>query len=196
MFKFQIILFLVIFASCLERVQTISSGLTRNDIDEIINLKTDEQKSKFLSDLWKEDQSVRTGAYGELLVKHGAESDELQTFMENWKKVDREIFAKMKLYLETHGYPTNIDNYEQYAVNSFPTIIGHNHNFKAQRELLLYLYDAYKAKHCSLDDIVWILGEMYEAKHSGNRYKMKSNRFTTEQEFLELQEALGLNLEL
>jgi len=40
------------------------------------------------------------------------------------------------------------------------------------------------------------MGEMHESKYNGQRYKMKSNKFREEDEFRELNEVLGLGLEL
>ncbi len=168
----------------------------KNYKQEIENLKTDEQKNDFLYNLWQEDQNYRGGKEGKIVQQYGQYSDEHKAFIKKFKSNDNEVFLKLKTYLEIHGYPKNKAAYHELAINAFPIIIGHNHNYPAQEELLPYIYQAYKDKYCSLEDVVWILGEMHESAHQGRRYEMSTNRYTLEQEFEELVKALGLDLEL
>lgn len=161
---------------------------------QIALLETDKQKNDFLCNLWQEDQKLREGGELEIRAKFGADSKEYKQYIDDLKKRDNQVFLKMKSYLEIYGYPPNKSAYHELAINAFPIIIGHNHDFNAQKELLPYLYNAYKKNHCALDDVVWVLGEMYESKNNGRRYRMKSDRYTTEQEFNELVEALDLEL--
>lgn len=164
--------------------------------DKITALKTDGEKNKYLFNLWQEDQNLRRGQGQNILAKFGKDSEEYKRYVKEIVQLDHLVFAKMKFYLETHNYPKNVGRYDELALNAFPTIIGHHHHYKAQAELLPYLYEAYKTNHCSLDDVVWVMGEMHESKHGGRRYVLKSNVFTTEQEFKELSSALGLDLEI
>jgi len=146
--------------------------------------------------LWKKDQGIRQGQYSDALIKYGKGSDKLMAVHDSLARIDKSIFLTMKKYLELYGYPENISSYHELAINAFPIIIGHNHNYDDQLALLPFLYEGYKKGHCSLGDLVWLLGEMHESKYQGKRYEMKSNRFTTEQEFIELNEALELGLSL
>ncbi len=189
---FSIILSILLF-SCNQNSQVDRDKIIYNQIKA---LKTDIEKNNFLYKLWHEDQHFRGGQEGDLIAKHGFRSKEHMQFLEISMKNEVVVFYKMKTYLEIHGYPKNKSNFHELSINAFPIIIGHNHNFKAQKELLPYLYNAYKADQCALGDVVWLLGEMYEAKNGGRRYTMSSSRFTTEQEFQELVAALDLKLSL
>jgi len=174
-----------------------TNSTNKNSIIAEINvLKTVEEKDKFLYNLWQEDQKFRKGEEGDLIAKFGYKSKEHKAYLEKWENNDKEVFQKLKNYLQVHGYPKDKSKYHELSLNAFPIIIGHNHNFKAQKELLPYIHQAYKSGHCDLDDVIWVLGEMYESKNRGRRYNMKSDRFTPEQEFKELVEALNLNLDL
>jgi hypothetical protein len=192
--KYQIFfLFLLVATSCNQTSNIDPKGLFA---EEIKKLTSDKMKSDYLYDLWHEDQHFRKGEEGDIISKHGYDSKEHKAFKVKWKTHDNAVFNKMKLYLQIYGYPNDISQYHELAINAFPIIIGHNHNYKAQRELLPYLYKAYKEGSCPLGDLVWVLGEMHESKHRGKRYEMKSNRFTVEDEFEELNDVLNLNLVL
>lgn len=185
---------LIITTSCNQ-----SSSLNTNQayLDQIKKLSTDKDKSDYLYNLWQLDQSTRLGEEeNNIINKYGYGSNEHNTLRKSLAKIDDEVFEQMKLYLKVHGYPKNKSAYHELALNAFPIIIGHNHDYKAQKELLPYLHSAYKNGYCPIDDVVWVLGEMYESKNGGRRYNMSTNKFTSEQEFTELVEALKLTLEL
>ena len=176
--------------------QSSSSSINPAYLEQIKNLSTDKDKNDYLYNLWQLDQNIRTSEEESSIInKHGYNSKEHKSFLKTWIKKDQQVFQKLKLYLEIHGYPKNKSEYHELAINAFPIIIGHNHDYKAQKELLPYLYNAYKEGYCSVEDVVWILGEMYESKHGGKRYNMTTNKFTTQQEFTELVEVLNLKLE-
>ncbi len=184
----------VLFLSCKSPDKESDTGLNNSTIAQIENLTSDQEKSDFLQSLWKEDQGTRKGEGSKIVAKHGYSSDEHQAYIRKMQKVNQQVFSKLKIYLELHGYPERPANYHELAINAFPIIIGHNHHFDQQKELLPYLYEAYKKGHCSLEDVVWVLGEMHESKFNGERYKMKTNSYTTQQEFEALNKALNLTL--
>lgn len=188
-------LVIVIITSC--QVKTEKSD-TIEKIGEkvIVNLNSEREKSDFLYDLWKQDQSLRQGHEYKVIEKFGYKSVEhIQLLKEDMQK-NRNIFLQLKIYLEQHGYPKDPTKFHELAINAFPTIIGHHSYYEEQKELLPYLFEAYKLGNCPLKDIVWVLSEMYERKNDGAQYKLKSKKFTTEQEFIELNEVLTLGLSL
>jgi len=186
---------MVIIVSCQnENSKTDSNG--GDSVLKISKLNSDKEKSDFLYNLWQEDQKLRQGQYSEILIKYGRQSEEFKEFVRKDYQENKKIFLTLKSYLELYGYPENREKYHSLAINAFPTIIGHFHSYEDQKELFLYLYEAYKIENCTLKDVVWVLGEMYESKNNGKRYKQKSKIFTYEQEFIELSEVLGLGLKL
>ncbi len=166
------------------------------DFSRIENLKSDHEKSTYLYELWQEDQGLRTGKEKEIAEKYGFDEAAQKANANLFFEIDQSVFQRMKKYLETHGYPDHPENYHELAINAFPIIIGHHHNYEAQKELFPYLYTAYQNKKCTLDDVVWVMHEMYESKNRGVHYKIKADRFTTEVEFKELNEVLDLGLTL
>ena len=190
--KLLAIIIAITFISCGQNEIDLSS----TDKLEIDNLISDEQKSKYLNSLWHQDQALRGGKEGQVITKYGYKSKEHKNWMKQFEYSNNVIFQKMEYYLENHGYPTNPSSYDELALNSFPAIIGHNHRYNAQKRLLPYLYNAYKEGNCPIGDVVGVLGEMHESKYRGKRYEMKSNRYTTEDEFIELTDKLKINLEL
>jgi len=188
--KILTFLILVSYFSCSKT----ESELSSNDKIEIEKLESDKHKGLYLINLWHQDQSLRGGQDGEIISKYGYKSEEHKEWNEQFRANDNEVFQKMEYYLKKHGYPGNPSEFEELALNSIPIIIGHKYNYKAQEKLLPYLFNAYKQGNCPLDDVVWLLGEMHESKNYGKRFKMKSNRFTTEDEFHELTKELKLNL--
>jgi len=189
-----LLLFLFSLLACQKNRTTISKERKESITSAIENLKTDEQKSDYLYQLWQEDQGKRKGQENKIIEQHGYNSNQHNNHRAQSVKKQKQIFFKIKTYLEIHGYPGNPENYHELAINAFPIIIGHNHNFDQQKEVLPYLYEAYKNNKCSLEDVVWVLGEMYESKHSGERYQMESNRYTTKAQFIALNKVMNLNL--
>lgn len=171
-------------------------SLSEDVFSEVYSLKTDQDKSDFLYMLWNNDQNLRQGQWSDALLKYGRESQELYALEDSLHIENSKIFKSIKTYLELYDYPDNIEVYHPLAINAFPIIIGHYHDYDNQSKLLPYLYNAYKKGNCTLEDVVWLLGEMHESRYRGKRYEMKSNRFTTEQEFIELCKALALDLPL
>lgn len=192
--NFSTISFIVLLlASCTQKQMP---SLPEDLKNEITSLENHELKNAYLLDLWHKDQSRRKGQEGDIINRHGYNSEQHLEYKKSWKENDNLLFQQIKYYLEIHGYPNETFLYDELALNAFPTIIGHNHNYKMQYELLPYIYDGYKKGNCTLDDLVWILGEMYESKNNGKRYKMKNNRFRLEDEFIELTKVLNLDLEI
>gem|GEM_PF-6142496 len=107
-------------------------------MEEINNLVSDAQKNEYLFNLWHEDQHYRGGEEGKIISKYGDKSKEHKAFLKEWKSADNIIFKKLKLYLEVHDYPKNKSAYHELALNAFPIIIGHNHNYKAQKKFFLF----------------------------------------------------------
>jgi hypothetical protein len=164
--------------------------------EQIAALETNAEKSAYLVSLWEEDQAWRTGKEQEVVSAYGRDSEEYETFVEDYINGNRQIFLQLQTYLSIHGYPDQPDQFDELALNAFPTIIGHHHHFAEQLPLFHHLYEAYLQGYCALDDVVWVLGEMYESKNRGQRYAMSTTVYSKEQEFLELSEALGLELVL
>lgn len=190
------LLLLIFINSCQHQNSVNKEASSDLIITKIKNLKTDKEKSEYLHQLWEADQGIRKGQGAELGAKYGFDSKEYKEYVEQAIKTDRSVFHQLKLYLEIHAYPNQPRHYHELALNAFPTIIGHHHNFKAQNEVLSYIYKAYKAGKCPLDDIVWIMGEMHESLHRGERLQMSTSKFSTEEEFVALNKALELGLEL
>ncbi len=161
-------------------------------METIENLNTHKLKDEYLLSLWHKDQVLRDGKEAEIMQRHGYLSEEHKTYLKEFSAKNRVLFLKIKHYLEIHGYPENIETYHNFAKNSFPTIIGHNHNYDEQLELIQYLYSSYKKKQCGMQDVIWIMGEMYESKF-GKTFTMPSLIFKPEQEFDELNSVLNLN---
>lgn len=176
----------------IKEINRTKAVLNKEEINEIKSLISPKLKSYYLDNLWREDQDLRGGQESEITSKYGRYSEEHKQYLKKTKHLDEVVFMKMKNYLEIHGYPQDISLYEGMALSSFPTIIGHNHNYDEQKELIQYLYTGYQKGHCSLKDLIWVMGEIHESSHSGERYKMKSNIFNEDQEFKELNEVLGL----
>ena len=170
--------------------------LTQVEINDIKGLETPKQKSEYLHNLWREDQNLRKGQDAEIIVKFGHYSNEHKDYLKNSIEQDGRIFIKLKTYLEIHGYPEKSELYHELALNAFPIIIGHNHNYDEQLELIQYLYKSYREGACELSELLWIMGEMHESKYGGKRYKMKTNHYTEVNEFIELNEVLNLGFEL
>jgi len=169
--------------------------LSQDEIDEIKKLETPAQKSEYLHSLWQADQNLRQGQGAEITVKYGKQSDQYKSHLKKSIEANGRIFIKIKTYLELHGYPQEPELYHELALNAFPTIIGHNHNYDEQHELIQHLYKSYKQGYCKVGELIWIMGEMHESKHNGRRYEMKSNRYTGIDEFNELNQVLNLGFE-
>lgn len=169
-----------------------SISLTDDEKNEIARLNSIESKNAYLQSLWDADQALRDGKDQQLLAKYGKNSIEYRKHRRDDYRADQRIFEKMTKYLEVHGYPQSIDTYHWKAVNAFPTIIGHNGSYTKQLIPFKYMVEAYKKGDCAMGEIVWILGEMHERKNRGQRYKMKLEKYKTEDEFNELVQALDL----
>lgn len=169
--------------------------LSESTSNKIELLKNNAEKSEFLHELWKSDQALRQGQDVDTIQKYGYRSDEHIAFMKKMMDENSMLLAQLAYYLEVHGYPTEPNQFHALALNAFPTIAGHEPAYERKEPFLKPLYQAYLKGHCALDDVVWLLGEMHESKHGGRRYKMKGDRFRTEDEFKELTEALGIDLE-
>ena len=180
--------------------QDIERALPPSVIKEIQNLSTHQNKSAFLHQLWQEDQDLRINSKeSEVITKYGYNSSEHQAYTRKFVAQNLQIFLKLKTYVKSHGYPQVSkvpDTYHALAINAFPTIIGHHYLFEDQQELLIYVYEGYKSNDCPIEDVVHILGEMYENKHQGQQYELESKTFTPEQEFKELVDYFGLDFEL
>ena len=185
------LLFLILMnTSCKHQKLDLPTDIKR----EIENLSTDEEKSLYLNKLWHEDQNLRDGEEGTIISKYGHSSDEHKAWVKEFKTKDNVIFQKLEFYLSHHGYPQNPSSFDELALNAFPIIIGHNHNYDSQLRLLPYLHEAYKDGNCALGDVVWVLGEMHESKYNGRRHEMTSSIYKTEDEFDELTKKLNLDL--
>ena len=180
--------------------QAVEEKLPRTVIHQIENLTTDQRKSAFLHQLWQEDQDLRTNSEErEVITEYGYNSSEHQAYARKFMAQNLQIFLKLKTYLKSHGYPQISkvpDTYHALAINAIPTIIGHHYLFEDQQELLIYVYEGYKSNDCPIEDVVSILGEMYETKHHGQQYELESKTFTPEQEFKELVDYFGFDFEL
>lgn len=163
---------------------------------EIIGLSTQKEKDDYLYQLWYDDQHFRDGKEGKIVTEFGHNSIEHKAFKNKWRITDSLVFSKLHFYLKTHGYPKNRSAYHELSINAIPIIIGHHKDYSDQAELLPYLYRAYKNGKCELDDVVWVLGEMYESKYRKGHYRMKLKKYTIEDEFDEVVAALGMDLTL
>jgi len=169
-------------------------SLEPEEAKEIDNLKTIESQNAYLTKLLDEDQSIRDGTESEIMLKFGVNSKEHNQHRTAFIRSDKRVFEKMKYYLESHGYPKDETKYDLKALHAIPVIIGHNSNYKAQKETLDILIDSYKNGYCKKEVLVQILGEMHETKHNGRRYEMKSKIYTTDQEFEELCAVLKIEI--
>ncbi len=194
--QFLVLFFLSFFIiSCKEQSPKLENGLSNTLLQKIEQLQSPESKSAFLYDLWHQDQGLRKGEGQKIINQFGRKSKEYKDYISEVRQKDRTVFLQMKSYLEIHGYPKEPNKYHELSINAIPIIIGHNHKYEEQKELLPYVYQGYKEGHCPLENIVWILHEMYESKHQGKHYQMSTSRYKTEQEFEELKEALGIVLD-
>jgi len=166
--------------------QTNDISLDKAELVEIDELKTHSHKSEFLTALFRVDQEIRNNEHeNNIITKFGYKSKEHKEVRKANSIKDRKNYLKLKTYLKKYGYPELEFNYDKVGVNGIPYIIGHTGNVSEMKEVFPIIHNAYKNKKCPIDDVVWVLSEMYESKH-GELYDMKTNRFTVEQEYKEL----------
>lgn len=170
------------------------SNYTKLVENEIRELETSSDKEKYLTSLFEQDQSNRLNddKYVAIVSKHGLNSNEFKEYAEHSIKIDIDIFNKLKLYLEMHGYTEDIKKFRYEAKSAFPYITGHHTNFENQKYVLTLLAPAYKNGVIVIDDIVWIMSEMHELKY-GELFKLNKSSYKVEDEFDGLVEKLDLN---
>jgi len=151
--------------------------------NEILQLKTESERDTFLAKLFEHDQGIRTNGKEEAVIaKHGFGSDEHRDHSTSFMNEDQEIFHKLRLYLETHGYTRETAFYSNKAKWAFPYITGHHRDYNDQLQILELLMPAYKKELIPLDDIVWIMSEMHEVKYL-RLFDVGKERYTLEDEF-------------
>lgn len=179
----------------MKEVMRTKAELTPEELKEIEELHTTKDKSAYLANLLDEDQALRTGKSSELMLKYGRDSPEYRTYVKETQAANGLVFMKMKTYLQKHGCPQNRNEYSGQALTAIPIIIGHNHHYDELKELLLVLYNCYQELRFPLDDLLWVMGELYESKYH-HTYDMSTSVFRSEQQFHELNDTLKLNFVL
>ena len=165
--------------------------LNESDLIEIENLNSDSKRSSYLTQLFVYDQELRNDDEFNIISEFGYDSEEHNKHRKKSFINDTKNFLKLKAYLNKYGYPVNPEEYDKVGISGIPYIIGHTGDADVQKEIFPIIHKAYKDGYCPIDDVVWILSEMYESKY-GELYKMKSARFTAEQEYQELMVANDL----
>jgi len=151
-------------------------------IDQNISktLPTKADHINYLETLFEFDQSLRDPEVKiELLKKHNfdTKSVEYQQYLNKMNQGDSITFFIAKKYLDLFGYPTF--DLENYKAQSAVIAVALHQDYKKQRILFPFIYEAYKSGNIEEKRFSFLLNRMYDFKF-GKRFV--SNYTHTEQE--------------
>ncbi len=157
--------------------------------DEIISLKTAEDKITYLEKILKDDQKVRGSEGQELMLRYGKDSKEYMDYVRaQWKQDEINLF-KVEKYLELHGYPKK--EFGKNATRAPWMVIHHAQGYDTRERNFEKVYRAYLYGDIDGDAMSFYLGRMYEMKNNRTRLQME-NPYTAEEQINKLIEKLDL----
>lgn len=157
---------------------------------EINNLKTEQDKIKFLEAILEEDQKVRDGEkVAALMLKYGKDSKEYMEYINAQWKQDEINLQKIEIYLKTFGYP-NKKSFGKDAAIAPWLVIHHSTDLGVRNRNFEYLYAAYLIEDIDDTAMSMYLGRTYEFTFR-ERLRMESP-YKPEDEINQLIEKLNL----
>jgi len=156
--------------------------------NEIIGLKTNNDKKKYLEKILIDDQKVRGNESQEIILKYGYGSKEYLDYNRKQKKTDKLNLLKIEKYLSTYGYPNK--ELGKKAVTTPWIVIHHSQDYKTRERNFDKVYKAYLNEDIDYNAMSLYLGRMYLIKN-GKSLNMKSP-FKPEDEINELIKELNL----
>jgi hypothetical protein len=134
-----------------------------DDEREILQLNTNDEKKKYLENIFEDDQRYRNTAKIEALKnKNGGDSEEMRGYVKSLMKQDSVNLIKVEQYLEQYGYP---EKEMGEIANSAPwSVIHHAQSIEQRERNFDYIYSAYLKGDLDDSSITFYLGRMYEMK--------------------------------
>ncbi len=155
---------------------------------EIIKLKTDEDKKRYLEKILEDDQQVRGSKGQELMLKYGKDSKEHMDYIKAQWEMDKINLLKVEKYLEIHGYPNK--DFGDLATTTPWMVIHHAQGYDTRERNFEIVYEAYLNGDIEDGAISFYLGRMYEMK---NRERLiMQNPYKSEDEINKLIKELNL----
>ncbi|NNF36634.1 MAG: hypothetical protein HKN68_21205 [Saprospiraceae bacterium] len=180
-----IFIFLLATFACKQKKVSESSKIE----NEILQLKTNEEKKLYLEEIMMDDQRVRDSEISAaLMLRYGKDSKEHMDYVRAQWKQDEINLKKIENYLEIHGNPGKEMGSDATAAPWM--VIHHAQGYEARERNFEAVYGAYLKGDIDDGAISFYLGRMYDIKY-GERLDMESP-YTAEDEINLLVKELDL----
>lgn len=143
-------------------------------IKEIDQLSTLAAREAFLTKIFDDDQSVRSGNAELLKLNHGADSPEYKSYLQTQWDMDALNLKKVQQYLEKHGHPSSADSMNYKAMTAVWAVVHHSQTVKDRESVFEHLYAAYLKGDMKLD---WLLKRMYHQKFRKKYENSEDNKY-------------------
>lgn len=142
---------------------------------EIINLKTQKDKERYITTLFDIDQNVRNSIDEYEIKKRNnfdVTSEEYLNYIKKQIETDSINFEKLVTFINYHGYPSFKN--KNWKADAAITAIMMHQDYRNQIQFYPHLYTAYKEGKLSPKDFSSILNRMYNYIY-GKRYTINGN---------------------
>ena len=109
--------------------------------EEVNQLQTDEEKTKYLEQILADDQRVRNHEGSELMLKYGQDSPEYMEYVRTLWKQDELNLKKIETFLAIHGYPQEAWGHE--ATTAPWMVIHHAQGYDVRYRNFEQIYEAF-----------------------------------------------------
>jgi len=159
---------------------------------EVQNLQTPSQQSKFLEEINDLDQKYRLEE-NSILTKFGHDSPEHKEIWDVIRKTDLENLHKVEAYFKHYGHPSK----QTHTIKACGTpwlVLHHQSRNKPREDNFPYIYEAFLRGDIDGGSLTFFLNRMYDFQY-GERITYKG-AFTEEFEIDTLSKALGLRTQM
>lgn len=129
--------------------------------EETAALKSGADREKNLEAIFESDQNIRNREGSEILLKNGADSEELRAFYSRIDSIDNLNFHRVEVYLVKFGYP-HIDSVSKNANLTPWLIIHHSTDVQSGKSKFKVLNEAYRCGNLNSNQFDLYLGRTYQ----------------------------------